>query len=114
MIENFKNVIFNNYANFEGRASRREFWLFSLVNFFVFIICFAAILYGSVYNTYVVIAAAYVFSILYSLVLWTPCIALWVRRLHDINISGLWILITFIPFIGSIVLFVFSVPWHRG
>ncbi len=109
MIENFKNVVFNNYANFEGRARRREYWLFYLANAIIYLISFLFCL-GLDYS--ILIDA--VWGIL-GLVLLIPGLALSVRRLHDTNRSGWWLLISLIPIIGTIIFFVFSVlPGTEG
>ncbi len=109
MIENYKNVVFNNYANFEGRARRREYWLFYLANAIIYLILFLFCL-GLDYS--ILIDA--VWGIL-GLVLLIPGLALSVRRLHDTNRSGWWLLISLIPIIGTIIFFVFSVlPGTEG
>jgi uncharacterized membrane protein YhaH (DUF805 family) len=83
------SVIKDNYANFNGRASRKEFWMFAL-----FYAIFSVVLTG--------IDASFgtsgVLSVLYGLALAIPYIALYVRRLHDTGTSGhmLWILFTVI------------------
>jgi uncharacterized membrane protein YhaH (DUF805 family) len=82
------------YAEFTGRASRAEYWLFFLFNFIVTLV--ASLVGGE--------------SLLLPLVwlgLFIPNIAVGVRRLHDINMSGWWLLINLIPFLGALVFLVF-------
>ena len=83
------------YANFSGRAGRREFWIFTLVNVAIFII--------------LKIISFDIITIIFSLAILIPSLAVQVRRLHDIGKSGLWVLINLVPIIGFIVLIVFCV-----
>jgi uncharacterized membrane protein YhaH (DUF805 family) len=88
---------FDNYVNFEGRASRAEFWWWFL---FAILVSIAA-------NIIDAIIGAPIFSLLAGLGLLLPNLAMSVRRLHDTNRSGWWILIGLIPLIGFIVLLIF-------
>lgn len=92
-----------NYAEFNGRASRREYWMFSLSH----IIILALILWLSMAFETVVSGLTSILSILYMIVTLIPHLAVLVRRLHDTNQSGWFYFISFIPFIGPIILFVF-------
>jgi len=86
-----------NYANFTGRARRKEFWFFALVQFIILII---AQIIDSIIGTDFVLYG------LVALALFIPSLAVSVRRLHDINKSGWWYLIALIPLIGGILLIV--------
>jgi len=91
--------VLKQYADFGGRARRKEYWIFALFNI-IFLIA-AMILdntfgiaiegfgYGPIYGLYV-------------LALLTPGLAVTARRLHDVGKSGWMILITLIPLIGAI------------
>lgn len=96
--------VLKNYVNFNGRARRKEYWMFFLFNL-IFAVC-AAILdnllglsskdmggYGPIYG-------------LYALATLLPGLAVAVRRLHDIGKSGWFLLIGLIPLIGGIWLLV--------
>jgi uncharacterized membrane protein YhaH (DUF805 family) len=85
-------VCFSKYADFNGRASRSEYWWFVL---FIVLGSAATSLFG---NT---------LSALFSLATLLPSIAAATRRLHDTNRSGWWQLIIFVPVAGWIVLIVF-------
>ena len=86
-----------NYANFTGRARRKEFWFFSLAMFIAAIII--AIIDG-ILGTYPL------FYTLLILGTFVPSLAVGVRRLHDTGRSGWWYLICLIPLIGTILLIV--------
>jgi uncharacterized membrane protein YhaH (DUF805 family) len=89
--------VLRQYADFEGRASRTEFWMFVLFNI---IFSIAANVLDYLFGTY------YVFSGIYSLAVLIPSLAVSVRRLHDINKSGWMILVSLIPIIGFIWLLI--------
>ncbi|MCF8070142.1 MAG: DUF805 domain-containing protein [Desulfobacterales bacterium] len=87
------------YADFNGRATRTQFWMFVL---FYFIFCIIAAVIDS-------IIGASIFSIILMLGLIVPSISITARRLHDISKSGWWQLVALVPVIGSIVLIIFCV-----
>lgn len=96
----FLNPIKNQYADFEGRATRQEFWMYILIYFLLYI---AAGIVG------MVIGVETGLALLFSLVLLVPSLAITARRLHDTGLSGWWQLIGVIPFIGLIVMIVLTV-----
>ena len=96
--------VLKNYATFSGRARRKEYWMFFLISALISIVL---TLLDILLGTYSVEYEAGLFSGLYSLLILLPSIAVVVRRLHDTDRSGWWILISLIPLIGVIVLFVF-------
>lgn len=95
-----KTCLAQKYLVFAGRAPRSEFWYFML---FILIVEFALGLFSGASPTF--------FGILYAvfgLGTLLPALAVSVRRLHDIDKNGAWILIYLIPVIGTIVLIVFG------
>jgi uncharacterized membrane protein YhaH (DUF805 family) len=82
-------VCFAKYVDFEGEASRSEFWWFFL---FTGVVSFALALVSNK------------LSGLFSLAVLVPLIAVTVRRLHDTNRSGWWMLICFLPVVGWLIL----------
>ena len=94
------------YATFEGRARRKEFWWFEL---FVYLISLALILAEiAVVGFDAARKLSFGPSTLFTLAILIPGLAVAFRRLHDIDRSAWWLLITLIPFIGVIILLV----WH--
>jgi uncharacterized membrane protein YhaH (DUF805 family) len=95
--------VLKQYADFEGRARRTEYWTFILVNFLIFILflCLEYIFEGIIDNDIFTI-----FGSAYSLAVFIPSLAVTVRRLHDIGKEGSMILILLIPGIGVIWLFI--------
>ena len=91
-------VCLSKYATFHGRARRSEYWWFALFNVIVSVV--AAIIDQA-------LGGGQIFQVLVSLALLLPSIAVGVRRLHDTNRSGWWILIGLIPLVGFIILIVF-------
>ena len=87
------------YADFTGRARRKEYWMFIL---------FYVIFYIAAAVVDVVLGTAFITAI-FALALFVPSIAIAARRLHDTNRSGWWQLIALIPLIGGIVLLVFLI-----
>ena len=98
--------VLKKYAVFDGRARRKEYWYFCLFNALIGIAIAAVTgVLGSIAHT----ESLSLLNGLYSLVILIPGIAVTVRRLHDTDRSGWWILIILVPLIGAIVLLVFTV-----
>ena len=89
------------YAVFEGRARRKEYWMFVLFN------VLAQVAIGFVCGLVGLVEEAGTIGSLYGLALLLPGIAVTVRRLHDTDHSGWWLFITMIPVIGAIIFLVF-------
>jgi len=103
--------VLSKYATFSGRASRSEFWLWVLAMLIFFTITqiidafvIAPMLGFEVWDE----NAGQPLSLVFSLILLSPTLAVSARRLHDIGKSGWWLLIGFIPIIGVLVLLWFS------
>ncbi|WP_180081757.1 MULTISPECIES: DUF805 domain-containing protein [unclassified Acinetobacter] len=86
-----------NYATFTGRARRKEYWYFVLVQFIILIV--AQIIDA-------ILGTEFVFYAIVALALFIPSFAAAVRRLHDTGRSGWWSLIALIPLIGAILLII--------
>ena len=88
------------YAEFTGRSTRKEFWMFQLLFVAAFLLCtiLAAVAGGD--------AAAGLF-ILCLLGLFVPLLAVQVRRFHDRDMSGWVVLLNLLPYLGALVVWVF-------
>lgn len=96
---NFRDSVrtcLHKYFTFSGRASRSEYWWF-------FLFCAVIEFVGNSFFSETGIPQ------LISLLLFFPSLAAVVRRLHDTNRSGFWILLIFVPVIGWVILFIFLV-----
>jgi uncharacterized membrane protein YhaH (DUF805 family) len=85
------------YADFQGRAARPEYWWFALFNALADIL--ASILDKDVIGYPVL-------QVIVALALIIPAVAVGVRRLHDTDRSGWWLLVVFVPLIGGVALLV--------
>lgn len=95
--------VLKQYSDFNGRARRKEYWMFTLFNVIFAVaamvldnvlgIAFESIGYGPIYGLYI-------------LAVLVPGLAVGVRRLHDIGKSGWWLLVGLIPLIGTIWLII--------
>ena len=104
--------VFSKYATFSGRASRPEFWWWILAVTLILIVT-------QLIDAYAIAPALGIepfgpdagqpLSAIVSLGLILPQIAVSVRRLHDINKSGWWLLMALVPLVGALVLLYFYV-----
>ncbi|MDX9746721.1 MAG: DUF805 domain-containing protein [Syntrophales bacterium] len=98
-------MVLKKYAVFSGRSRRKEYWMFFLFN----------IIIGLVLGLVEGIAGIArqsdqsILATLYMLAVLVPGIAVGVRRLHDTGRTGWWLLISLVPLIGAIVLFIMLV-----
>jgi len=92
----YLNCLKEHYADFKGRARRKEYWMFVLFNF---IASWVLVILGSL------IKFPWL-SYLYTLTVLVPSLAVIVRRLHDTGRSGFWFFIGFVPIVGAIWLLV--------
>jgi uncharacterized membrane protein YhaH (DUF805 family) len=99
-------MVWQKFAQFTGRSRRKEYWMFTLFNIIICCVLYAGLLVGFVAGQRMIgilfgcVYAAYALAIL------VPGIAVSIRRLHDINKSGWWMLIALVPLVGGIVLLV--------
>ena len=93
------------YAVFSGRSRRKEYWYFVLFNLIVSLVLSAVdALLGTLSSS----SNVGLLGGIYGLAVLIPSIAVSVRRLHDIDRTGWWVLIGLVPLIGTIVLLVFA------
>ena len=112
--EYFWDVIRNHYVDFDGVATRKQFWLFVLWNFIIsaIIIVLAILFYYSTSSDfnyfYSILLSLFVIGV-YNLLALLPNISIMVRRLHDAGFSGWFLLLNFVPYVGSLIVFIMLV-----
>src|SRR5579871_228739 len=96
--------VLKKYAVFSGRARRKEYWMFALISFLISLVL-------SVLDSVLGLTRGGIGPLdgLYSLAVLIPGLAVTIRRLHDTNRSGWWLLINVVPLIGWIIFLVFLV-----
>ena len=95
--------VLNQYADFKGRASREEFWMFFLIN--VLVTLAIGVIGSGILMLSGKSGVAYL-SVAYSMAVWIPGWAVTVRRLHDTGRSAWFLLAMLIPVIGGIWLLI--------
>ena len=95
-------AVWKKYADFNGRANRREFWTFVLINIVIGMVLVGAT--GDATNDQPGLLA-----MLFYLAALLPTIAVSARRLHDTNRSGWWAWLALVPVVGPLVLLYFTV-----
>jgi uncharacterized membrane protein YhaH (DUF805 family) len=91
---------FSNYVNFTGRAPRSEYWFWIL--FYIIVSVVTALIDLALFRG----SAVSPLNTLASLALFLPTLAVAIRRLHDTDRSGWWVLIGLIPIVGWIILLI--------
>ena len=94
-MEYFINPIKNHYVDFEGKATRKQFWMYTLIYLIIYM---ALVVVDGFLGTFLI-------SSIFALATFLPSIAIGVRRLHDTNRSGWWYLICLVPLVGLILIF---------
>ncbi len=108
----FVDTVKNKYADFKGRATRSDFWYFTLFSILLSILFTLIDTFGInplLGMTPEEAAEGGIFAGVFALVMLIPHIAVGVRRLHDIGKSGWWYLLILIPLLGTLVLIFFFV-----
>lgn len=91
------STCFRKYVDFSGRARRSEYWYFTL--FYVIISVILGVVESAIETQ--------ILGLIVGLVFFLPNLAVSVRRMHDIDRSGWWVLIGIVPLIGWIVFIIF-------
>jgi uncharacterized membrane protein YhaH (DUF805 family) len=102
-------MVWQRYADFNGRSRRREYWMFALFNALIGAVVgmIAAVMFTTTRSSYIGVVI-YGLLCLYFLAALIPSLAVSVRRLHDIGMTGWMLLIGLVPLIGSLALLVMS------
>lgn len=118
----FWDVLKNHYADFKGLATREEYWIFFVwkLIFVVLSVVSLIIINNRLRNNYLddysinsqtIILFLGIVGLICAVILIVsiiPSIAILVRRLHDSEKSGLWYFIILIPYIGALIIFIFT------
>ncbi|MDG6142730.1 DUF805 domain-containing protein [Lactococcus formosensis] len=112
MLEAYKNF-WKKYVDFEGRTTRSDWWWVTLCNFIIFLLLLIPIMFSFInvlatpINYYPVCGVIFaLLAVIYLLAILVPSIAMYVRRLRDADFHWALIFISFIPYVGGVVLFV--------
>lgn len=90
---------------FEGRTSRKAFWMFFLINF-----CIGSIfIWAEIY-----LKLHWAFDVIYTCASLLPTLSITIRRLHDIDRSGWWTLLIFVPGLGVLILLFLLAQKSKG
>lgn len=96
--------VLKNYVGFRGRARRKEYWMFILVNIiFTFVLGLLDKMLG-----WQRAGGEGILTIIYGILVFLPWWAVQFRRLHDTDRSAWWALLFLIPFIGWLIIIVFN------
>ncbi len=98
--------VLKKYAVFNGRARRKEYWFFFLFSIIITIVLSIIDVAAGSFDAKTGLG---LFTGIYTLAILIPSGAVSVRRLHDTDRSGWWLLISLIPIIGGLVILVFVV-----
>ncbi|WP_138445276.1 DUF805 domain-containing protein [Sinomonas susongensis] len=109
---------FKKYATFSGRASRSEYWWWVLASVIITLVLEIPIWTGMVTTTDAngvtstapgpLAVIGFILIGVWSLAIIVPTLALTVRRLHDVNLSGWMILLGLVPFVGGIIVLIMT------
>ncbi len=105
----FLDPITKHYADFSGRASRKQYWMFVLGHaLFIFGSVFLGTAIVSDANDFGFMVWAGLFMLTWLGLFLIPSLSIQVRRLHDIGLSGWWYFLSFIPYVGGLILLIMS------
>lgn len=91
-------TVLKRYSDFSGRSRRKEYWMFILINA---LIGFAIGIVDGLFGTLILTG-------IYYLTVLVPTVAVSIRRLHDTGRSGWWLLVSFVPIVGLLVMIYFT------
>jgi uncharacterized membrane protein YhaH (DUF805 family) len=100
----FRTVVLEKYVDFQGRASRSEFWWYVLAYLIIYII-------ASIIDS---VLTGGLLTLVVSLGLLLPNIAVAIRRLHDTDRTGWWLLLSFIPLINLVLIYFYVLKGTDG
>jgi uncharacterized membrane protein YhaH (DUF805 family) len=104
-------MVWKKYAEFNGRSRRKEYWMFTLIHLLIFLaleICGIALMKSGIGTVLIGICGVYALAAL------IPALACCVRRLHDTGKSGWFVLLSFIPLVGFILIVFLAIDGDSG
>lgn len=96
------------YASFSGRSTRSQFWWVQLFHVVLFMLVMGLIVATDDSGASAFAGFVFVIYVLFGLALVVPSLALFVRRLHDANMSGGFLALGLIPYVGPMVLLILA------
>ena len=91
-----------NYATFNGRATRTEYWMYYLFYMIIYFVILGIDIAGAAMENEALSLIGAVLIFLFILGLFIPTWAICFRRLHDVGKSGWYIFVNLIPIVGGI------------
>lgn len=105
--EEYKRLLQKKLDYFDGRASRRQYWMFILFSLLLIVLI-------NILGMIIPLKGLFVFILtILALITIIPNLGLAIRRLHDINLSGWWIIIAFIPYISILIMFILAIKGDK-
>ncbi|PAP75803.1 DUF805 domain-containing protein [Rubrivirga marina] len=112
-MEWYLDVLKNHYADFDGRARRKEYWMFTLINVGIMIgLSIVAGILGAIWEPLGWLG--YLVYIGYALAVIVPGIAVSIRRLHDTGKTGWLLLLGLIPLLGLVLIYFMVIEGDSG
>ena len=106
----YLKVMRDNYANYSGRARREEYWMFTLFYFIFFIGLFVFLsILGALLGDDIGVNSGVLILLIFIFAHFIPSLAVTIRRLHDTGKSGWYLLLQLIPYIGALIILIFTV-----
>ncbi len=99
---------YERYADFAGRSRRKEYWMFTLLMVIVYtVLAFVAGSSAFLADPTEGLGPGFILMAIFLVASFIPALAVQVRRFHDQGRSGWFVLLNFVPYLGSLVVFVF-------
>lgn len=93
-------IALSKYGVIAGRARRREFWMFHLFNFIIYLVLSIAEMK---------LGIVYYLSLPFMVIMIIPTLTVAIRRLHDNGKSGKWLLVSIVPIVGILTIIYFAI-----
>lgn len=107
--------VFNKYSDFSSRARRSEYWYWQLFVILVYLVLCIPFIIAAATDTPALAIVSGVLILCFILAIIIPSLAVVARRLHDTGRSGWYYFMSFIPFVGGIILLIYTVEdSHTG